>query len=210
MSRLERYRERRTVGQELNSEILSVYADREAILESARLLGIERRGNELLYETEGETSIHYDFLLHEYQQDGRTPVERYFEQERWSTEEERTVLEAYVQASTSLFEVTAVDDQKKRLVLSDRLNGDEETTVTDISLSRSAEPGILLFARLVPYDEFNIGSGIWFPFEASQHERLLDEYEQWEGPTDYQTPAMRRFVAFYDLYRDRGIHMQYV
>lgn len=210
MSHLEQYREYRTVGQGLNKPILSAYADQDALMESARLLGIERQGNDLLYEMEEEMPVHYDFLLHEYQQDGKTPVERYYEQEQWDADAERVVLEAFCQAYTSLFEVSTIDETDNRLILSDLLDDNQEATVTDVSLSGSAEPGVLLFFRLVPYDAFNMGSGIWFPFEVEKKAQLLNEYEQWDGPAEYQTPAMRQFVAFFDLYREHGIHMQYV
>jgi hypothetical protein len=210
VSHLEQYREYRTVAQELNKPILSACADHDVLMESAQLLGIERQGTDLLYEVEEEMPVHYDFLLHEYQQEGKTPIERYYEQEQWDTDTEQVVLEALCQAYTSLFEVSAIDETEDRLILSDLLDDNEEATVTDVSLSGSAEPGVLLFFRLVPYDAFNMGSGIWFPFAAEKKAQLLNEYEQWDGPTEYQTPAMRRFVAFFDLYREHGIHMQYV
>jgi len=79
--RLERYRRYRGVGQELNTKILRECTDREAILESAQLLGIELDGDAILYDAESHTNVHYEFLLNEYRQNGQTAVEQYYKKQ---------------------------------------------------------------------------------------------------------------------------------
>ena len=211
MNRLDRYRRYREVGQELNTKLLRECTDREAILESARLLGIEREGDAILYDDQADMTVHYEFLLNEYRQDGQTAVEQYYEQERWETETERTILEALIDAETSLFKITSIDDTDKHLIVTNLLSDDDdEISVTDVNLSETAEPGVLLFFRLVPYDEFNMTSGVSFPFPADEEVRLLREYEQRIDHIDSQPESVQRFVAFFDLYRDYGIHIQYL
>lgn len=211
MNRLDRYRRYREVGRELNTRLLNECTDREAILESARLLGIERDGDALLYDDQADMTVHYEFLLNEYRQDGQTAVEKYYEQERWETETEHTILEALLEAETSLFKITDIDDTDKRLIVTDLLDGDDdEIAVTDINLSETAEPGVLLFFRLVHYDEFNMTSGVSFPFPGDEEDQLLREYEQRTGRMDSHSESVQRFVAFFDLYRDYGIHIQYL
>lgn len=211
MNRLERYRRYREVGRELNTKILSECTDHEVILESAQLLGIERDGDAILYDVEPHMTVHYEFLLHEYRQNGQTAVETYYDQGRWETETERTILEALLEAETSLFEITAIDDTDKHLIVTDLLNDDDdEFRMIDVNLSETAEPGVLLFSRLVPYDGFNMTSGISFPFPADEADRLLREYEQRTDHIDSQPESVQRFVAFFDLYRDYGIHIQYL
>jgi len=211
MDRLERYRRYREVGQELNTKILRECTGREAILESAQLLGIERDGDAILYDAEPHTTVHYEFLLNEYRQNGQTAVEQYHEQERWKSEVEHTILEALLEAETSLFKVTAVDGTDKHVIVTDLLSDDDdELEVTDVNLSETAEPGTLLFFRLVSYDEFNMTSGISFPFPADEEDRLLREYEYRTDHVDSQPESVQRFVSFFDLYRDYGIHIQYL
>jgi hypothetical protein len=210
MNRLERYKRYRAVGQELNTNILSDCTDREAILESARLLGIERDGDAILYDGESDMTVHYEFLLNEYRQNDQTAVEKYYDQDQWETETEQTILEALLEAETSLFKITDVDDADKHLVVTDLLNDGDEISVTDVTLSETAEPDVLLFFRLVPYDEFNMTSGVSFPFPADKEDRLLREYEQRTNHIDSHPGALQRFVAFFDLYHDYGIHIQYL
>lgn len=94
--------------------------------------------------------------------------------------------------------------------MTDLLNDGDERTVTDVNLSDTAEPGVLLFFRLVPYDEFNMTSGVSFPFPADEEDRLLRKYKQRTGDIDSQPESVQRFAAFFDLYRNYGIHIQYL
>ena len=87
---------------------------------------------------------------------------------------------------------------------------DDELRVTDVNLSETAESGTLLFFRLVSYDGFNMTSGVSFPFPADEEDRLLREYEYRTDHVDSQPESVQRFVAFFDLYRDYGVHIQYL
>ena len=209
--RLERYRRYREIGRELNSKILDECTDREAVQESARLLRFDLDDGAIVYGAESDVTVHQEFVLNEYRRDDRTAIEQYYEDERWASETERTILEALVDAETSLFEITAVDETDKHLVVTDLLSDDdEEVTVTDVNLSETADPGLLLFFRLLQYEEFNTTSGISLPFPPDEKDRLLDAYAHRTDQSDAQPESIRRFVAFFDLYRDYGIHIQYL
>lgn len=188
---------------------LRVYSDQEMILHSAQLLGIECEGKNVLYDFESDMTVHFGFLLYEYRWNGQTAVEHYYTQERWETDTERTILEAVLDAETSLFKITAINEADNRLVLTDLLGDTDDISVMDINLSHTAESGVLLFFRLVPYEEFNMTSGVAFPFPADEQDRLLSDYEHQVDHLDSQPPSVQRFVAFYDLYCDYGSHIQY-
>ena len=210
MNQLEQYRRYREAGQALNTKILRECVDREAIMESAQLLGIERDGDALLYDVEADMTVHYEFLLNEYRQHGQTPVQRYYDQDHWETEIERTTLEALLEAATSLFTITAIDETNKQLTLIDLLDDDrDEIIVTDVNLSETAKPGVLLFSRLVPYNELTMTSGVSFPFPADEEDRLLREYEQQVDDIESQSESVQRFACFFDLYKDYGIRIHY-
>lgn len=204
MSRLEQYERYRTMGQQLHGRILDACVDHGAILDSADVLDIERDGQAVLYEDEVEMTVHYEFLLHEYRRNGQTPVDRYYEEQRWETEAEKRFLEAVRNADTSLFGILAVDDARNCLTVTDRMNGQEGTTLTDVGLSDTVEPGIQLFFRLVRCDGFNMTSGITLPFPADEDGRVLREYEKRSPQFDAQSATAQRFAAFYHLYREYG------
>ncbi|MFB6233577.1 MAG: hypothetical protein ABEH61_04895 [Haloarculaceae archaeon] len=209
MSHRDTYERYREVGTQLNSDILDVYSERELLLDSAETLGIDHDGTNIFYDYQSDMTVHYEFLLYEYQWNGTTVARRYYEQEHWETDTERTILEARLEADTSLFEITAVDEAESQLEVTDVLNDGRGYTILDMSLSRTAEPGPLLFFRPVEYGEFAKTSGVFLPFPNDERERLLTEYENRGAHLEAAPSSLRRYVAFYDLYRDFGIHVQY-
>lgn len=209
MSYRDQYETYREVGQQLNSKLLDAYSDQELILNSAESLGIDHDGTHIFYDFESDMTVHYEFMLYEYRRDGLTAAEHYHNEGHWDTEIERTVLEATINADTSLFEIDAVDATDNRIVVADILNDGEEVSIVDINLSQTAKPGVLLFFRPVRYEEFTITSGVSLPFPGEHKDHLQTEYEDRVNSADSQSTSLQRFVTFYDLYRDYGIHMQY-
>lgn len=209
MTDIGQYKTYREVGTQLNSDILEAYSDRELIVETASELDIGFDGLNLAYEFESQMAAHFEFALYEYCRDETTAAERYLEAERWEDEVEREILEATIDADPSLFEVESVSESGPRLTVTDLLNDREEHTLFDVNLSRTAEPGVVLFFRPVPYDEFTTTSGVSFPFPGEEREQLLDEHDRRIDPEASRAVSRQRFVAFHDLYRDHGIYIQY-
>lgn len=210
MTDLDRYKTYREVGTQLNSDILDAYSDRDLIVNTAEELGIEFDGLNLAYEFESQMAVHFEFALYEYRREGVTAAERYFEDEHWETETERQILDATIDAEPSLFEVDATDGSDARLVVTDLLNDGGEVEIVDVNLSRTAEPGTVLFFRPVHYEEFATTSGVSLPFPSEQKTTLLDEHDRRVEPEGSRATSRQRFVAFHDLYRDHGIHIQYL
>jgi hypothetical protein len=209
MTDIEQYKTYREVGTQLNSDILEAYSDRELIVETASELDIGFDGPNLAYEFESQMPAHFEFALYEYRRDGTTAAERYLEAERWESETERGILESTVDADPSLFEVESVSESGPRLTVTGLLNDREEHTLLDINLSRTAEPGVVLFFRPVGYDEVTTTSGVSFPFPSEEKEQLLDEHDRQVEPDESRAVSRQRFVTFHDLYREHGIHIQY-
>ena len=68
----------------------------------------------------------------------------------------------------------------------------------------------MLFFRPVHYEEFATTSGVSLPFPSEQKPTLLDEHDCRVEPEGSRATSRQRFVAFHDLYRDHGIHIQYL
>ena len=209
MSDIDRYKTYRELGTQLNSDILEAYSDRELIVETASELDIGFDGPNLAYEFESQMPAHFEFALYEYRRDGTTAAERYLEAERWENKTERDILESTVGTDPSLFEVESVSESGPRLTVTDLLNDREERTLLDVNLSRTAEPGLVLFFRPVRYDGVTTTSGVSFPFPVDEKEQLLNEHSRQVEPDDPRAVSRQRFVTFHDLYRDRGIRIQY-
>lgn len=209
MSKHDQYERYREVGQQLHNKILTEFSDRGLILNSAEALGIEHDGRNILYDFQSDMTVHYEFMLYEYRLDGKTAAERYYENKSWETDVERTILEATLEAETSLFEITETSEADNRLVVTDLLADGIEHSVLDINLSTTAEEGVLLFFRPIQYEGFTMSSGVSFPFPDEKREWVLDEYELQVNQSEQQLSSMQRYVSFYEMYREHGIRMSY-
>lgn len=206
---IDQYKTYREVGTQLNSDILDAYSDRELIVETATELDIEFDGLNLAYEFESQMPVHFEFALYEYRRDGTTAAERYLDAEHCGDEVQREILAATIDADPSLFAVESVGESGPRLRVTDLLTDREDLTLFDVNLSRTAEPGVVLFFRPVRYDEFTTTSGVSLPFPGEEKEQLLDEHDRRIDYDASRAMSRQRFVAFHDLYRDHGIHIQY-
>ncbi len=205
--RIERYKEYRSEGQELNEKLLDTLTDDE-LMEAARFLGMtEERDDEEFLHHEGELdmAIHSDFAIHEIERDGTTALERYYQTERWDTEIEREILEALRESYTSLFEIEEVHPDDRVLALHDVLGqGESPIELTDLKLSQTAESDALIFFRPVRFEELTITSGFMFPFESEYKDHLLSVHQQVLDKTESRPEAARRFYVFYRMYQKYG------
>jgi len=86
----------------------------------------------------------------------------------------------------------------------------EEIKLTDINHSKSATPGILLFFRLVPCEQFNMTSGVSMPFPGQVEEHLLTVVEQVNEKVTSHHKDVIRFRTFFEMYRKYGYNATYV
>jgi hypothetical protein len=210
VSRIDTYRQYRDIGPDLNSRIFSAELGHDEIMESAEMLGIDVDGKDMRYDDEEQAVTHMDFALNDYRIEDQTAIERYHETEQWETDTEREVLEYLLQAETSLFKVTAVDENQSRLVLTDVVSGETEISLTDISSSKTAEVGMVIFLRLVPCDGFNMTSGISLPFPDGSEDHLVTVYEKVLTTDTSLSPDVVRFRTFFELYQKYGHNARYV
>lgn len=147
--RIERYKEYRSEGQELNSKLFDALINHE-VIEAAQFLGMmeEQDGEEVFYhDGELDMAIHSDFAIHEIERDGKTALERFYQAENWDTEIEREIAEALRESYTSLFEVEEVLPDDRVLVLDNVLGiGESRVELMDLKLSQTASSDSLIFS----------------------------------------------------------------
>jgi len=210
MNLIEKYKYYRKIGMKLNHTILDKCLDRDTLKKSAKLLGIERKGV-LVFDNEDETSVLMDFAMHDFRFINKTIVERYKEKFGGKNEIEKEILDAQIASYTSLFKVTDVPRTEHTLILTDLLNKRENIKLVDIAFSSiNSIYGILLFTRLVSFKDFTMTSGVSFPFQPDTENHLIRQYKMKREKVKSDNEAVKRFVAFYQLYRWCGIPVNYV
>lgn len=209
MSRLEHYHQYREQGRALHAEIIDAFLDRNTIDETARTLGCLDEEGTVVYETDDEQNVHVDFFLYEYREDGQTPLERYLEEEGADAALEGELLDAMIDAETSLFRVTETDPDAATLALEDVLGDRADLELTDESFSQTVRPDTLLFLRPLELEGLTMTSGLSFSFDSAVEDHLLTVFERVLENTT-RPESVSRFVTFHRLNRKYGLAARYV
>lgn len=91
MSQVKEYKAFRRAYRELNHKIMEKCLKRDQLLESAKSLGIVRKGN-LAFKNEEETDAWMDFALHEYREQDKNAIALYRENIGGESAMERAIL----------------------------------------------------------------------------------------------------------------------
>jgi len=210
MDLVEKYKKYRKVGMNLNKKIIETNLNHDIIMEAARLLGIARGENVLMFETEDESSVLMDFVLNDYRVNNQSIIAVYRDKMGWENEIEKEILEALLSAYTSLFRITSISKGEKMLILEDVINRKEGIELIDIYLSKYSVPGLLLFTRIVPLKDFNMTSGAPFAFPGTLEKYLLRKYKTLGKKVKSSRESVKRFVAFHKLSKTKGIETMYL
>lgn len=206
MGLIETYQQYRNAGRELNQKIMNQCLEPGVIKASARLLGLAE-GETIVFESDREPSVLMDFALHEYRVNNQNAIERYAETVGGRNDMEHALLVALRSSYTSLFKVIAKDEST--LLLNDRLRKQYHINLVDISLIKTAHPGLLLFTRLVPLKVFNMTSGVVFVFRGDVEHYLVKQHKKLEKKVKSESGSIKRFVAFFQLQRANGMDVRY-
>ncbi len=204
---IERYKTIREFGLRLNHKIINSHLDRNILFESVKVLGIIQ-GDTFVFDSEEETSVLMDFSLHEYKSNNRNTIEIYRERIGGQNEIEREILDSLILSYTSLFKVIAMSGNT--LILKDVLTKeDKNIKVIDISFSETATPGLLIFTRLIPFNDLTMTSGISFVFRSELEKYTIKRYKKIRKKIKSENDSMKRFLSFFKLNKEYGEEVSY-
>lgn len=205
--RLKRYHRLRETGIDLSGKIPEACSDFDTVLPKiARTLGMSK-GNQVLLEDEEEINFLIDFCFFEaLSVDTPTMAEQYAAATANLTELEQTYLAAGKQSYTSLFKVIETQPAANSLVTVDLLSeSDEPISILNVNLSKSAQPGHVIFSRLLPYEDFNAFSGMFAAFRDLSDRFLLKRYHIMKKRVKSDRDSVQKFVACFKLHRRFGM-----
>jgi hypothetical protein len=206
---ISKYKKYRRIGKDLVHKIIECYVDDKALTYVTKLMGI-KHGREIYIESEEEMIFVMDFLLHEYRVQGKTPLERYREDEKNLSKEEAEIIEARLSAYSSLFEISASDPRVATVTLIDQLNEGQVVTILDLNMSRTAKPGLLVFTRIIPFGDINTTSGIFALFPETARNTVLQKYKIFKKRVKSDLESIQTFIAFFKLNRTEGLEARTV
>ncbi len=193
---LERYRRYRAAGKPLTQKIMKAVITNAIINTAARALALGQN-NRLVLDSEDEISVLADFAFYEVLQHGHSLVRKYQADYGPSNELERGLLDAMVKAKTGLFRVEGVWKENGQLDMRSLVGDPSVFSLTDIQLSQTAQPGLIVFFRPLVLSDFSMTSGMAFVFAQELEPKLI---KQWA-----KRSSAERFAKYFRLSKRSGI-----
>jgi hypothetical protein len=203
---LKDYKNYRETGKNLMSKILKKILDKDNLEGSFKLLDV-LKGKYLLIENDYEMDVAMDFSIHEYTIDNKTVISLYEEKFGGKDKIETDILKASQNSYTSLFSVISVSSENNTVTLNDVMSDKKNIILTDIGLSTSLSPGLLIFTRIIPFNTFNMTSGVNFIFDRDL-EYILRQYRKFYKKSPSNIDSIKRFIAFFKINKMDGIEVR--
>lgn len=208
MEILGKYKEYRKIQTNLHAKILKRCVSADDLHRTAELLGI-LKNNKIIIEADYENDAVYDFNVYEKIKEGKNSVSQYIELGEDTTAQENELLSVMEKTTTSLYGIVENDKEKGLVVLKDVLSqSDESFMVRDVGLS-SKNQNILVFTRLIHFDEFSMTSGLGFLFRENHKQYLLKRSKKLIKKINSGASSIDRFLAFFQLNRSDGLSTLY-
>ena len=176
----------------------------DTIQAAARLLGL-LQGNTIVFDDEDQTGVLMDLAIYECVLGQVRVLDTYMATHAYESEE-TALLEAMADSKTSLFEVIETRPDEHQLIYQDLLNPPMgKITLTDVHLSQTTEPGLVIYTRILDVAGFTMSSGIGFPFKADLKKYLLKRHKTVMKKIPADSAGVRKYVAFFKLHRSEGL-----
>ena len=165
---LRTYRRLRNVLTDMNKGFVR-RLPKNSLMECAKKLGLAK-GKVMVFNNPDETSVLFDYCLHNSRTRGKTLMESYAEETPPPPgSDEMTLLRALIDSFFSVFQVRQVD--KGRGVLLHDIFKEDEVFLMDIGLGDTGVEKMVVAGRLLPLADFHMSTGALVPF---WHEPVLE------------------------------------
>lgn len=172
---VDRYKDFRKVNRRLHSALLS-YLPKKELKECAEKLGISKSGVFVFHE-QHEADVLIDYCIYDYHEGGENAVSRYImENPPTPDSDEHVVLKAMLESHYSLIQVEGIVEGVG-IQAHDLLNN-RRFLLIDIGFSQTAGEGVVIAARIIPFEDFVMTSGAALPVDADTLTRILDLLNQ--------------------------------
>jgi hypothetical protein len=179
---VDRYKELRKITRKLHNFILPEYLSREAYLICAARLGM-LQNNTVVFADMDESSVLMDYCIYDYREEGVNAVSRYVADFQADADsDEYPVVKAMLQSFHTLVQVEDVLPGVGVRV--NDLLGNKQFLIIDMGFSKTAIKGVVIAARILPFEDFVMTSGAPLPVDAVTLLAILDYASQHYGSED--------------------------
>ncbi|MHC4173997.1 MAG: SEC-C metal-binding domain-containing protein [Planctomycetota bacterium] len=172
---VDRYKHFRKINRSLHNAFLS-YLPKKGLKECAKKLGISKSGV-FVFQEQHEADVLIDYCIYDYHEGGENAVSRYvMENPPTPDSDEHVVLKAMLESHYSLIQVEDIVEGVG-IRAHDLLNN-RRFFLVDIGFSQTAGEGVVIAARIIPFEDFVMTSGAALPVDADTLTRILDLLNQ--------------------------------
>lgn len=197
----------RNIGKELNTKMMNCKEIEIDIKGTGKKLKM-MEGNTLVFENEDESEILMDFALFEILVNDKNFTERYYELDLPETTDEGIVLEARLEAFTSLFEVVDFDKKNCTIYIIDLLDNNKKYSFIDIGFSQTAKVGMLVFTRIIPFNDFNMTGGVSFVYNNNKKDMLISGLGFQKFKSNNKLKSADKYLLFYTMNKTNGLDLR--
>lgn len=166
-----RYKELRKIIFDLQNNALLQYISRKAIDVCGKKLKV-LQNNAFVLDDIDQIGVVMDYCIYDYQEEGLNIVAKYMSDSKLDPDsDEYTVVRAM---SESFYTLVQVDDVLPGVgTRIHDLIGGKQFLLVDLGLSTTAEKGLVLATRLLPFEDFVTTSGAALPVDLETLEEIL-------------------------------------
>lgn len=182
----------RRINRQLHSTLLD-YLPKKGLKKCAKELGISKSGV-FVFQEQHEADVLMDYCIYDYYEDSINTVSRYMmKHPPTAGSDEYLVLKAMSESYYSLIQVE--DDVEGVGIWAHDPLRDKRFLLADIGFSQTAIEGLVIAARLIPFEDFVMTSGAALPVDAGTLIKITDLLAQ-------------RFVGGPEKYRDFSVEQK--
>lgn len=199
-SRIKKYKNFRSIGMELNSNIFKYAVETQITKRAASSLKM-LSGKTIVVDDEDQVNVLSECSIYEIPKLGK-PIVGHFADQNSNLDENQTLLiAAMIKSQKGLFRVENTLPEENLLELQEVVGPKRKLFLTDIGMSMSLLSGMIIFIRPIEIEDLVMTSGIGFVFPSEMEDELIKRWQKLK-PTE-------RFSNFFRLHRIKGIPTHY-
>ncbi|TAF93149.1 MAG: hypothetical protein EAZ32_18695 [Cytophagia bacterium] len=204
-----KYQNLRVETRKVVEKITDFAAKHHTITKAAKSLGM-LNGKTIVMNSESDTSYLMDYALFEVKIGAQTTLEYFYDYGPELSAKEDEYLATMLENYTSFFEITGLDKANATVHLIDILNDNKPLSIVDIALSQNQDlVGVLLFSRILTFDDLNMTSGASMTFFAYYKTDLLNRLSLLKFKNRGQLSRAQLFAFFYNQHLSIGVETRF-
>ncbi len=169
---VDRYKDFRKIVRRLHNDVLPEYLSKRAFTVSGKKLGI-LRDDILVLGNMDQTAVLMDYCIYEYSEEGINAVSRYIADSQLDADSDEYVVARAM--SESFHTLVQVEDVLPGVgVRANDLMGNKQFLLVDMGFSETAVKGIVIAARILPFEDFVMTSGAPLPVDQETLSEILN------------------------------------